>query len=564
MTTFGVFWIMVVVTAIIYYPSLQAPWYLDDIPVIVQNPMIRNLGESLGTVFQARGPAVSSFALNFYYGGLDPFGYHLVNLSLHLCCGYIIFLLLRRVERNGVLLPALGALLFIAHPLQTQAVTYVVQRMAILAACFFLLSLYLFVRARERLTAGVSFAAPGHLSFYLAAIFAGSFAFLSKENTVVLPLVLYLFVRLLLPPANDSRRLLLSLLPLAALSLILVAVRLLLPLSSGQTLAKLAGISHLPSANVLSPLHYLVTEFVVLWIYIRMLVLPYGQALEHGVDIATSLLEWRHLFAGAGLLLLGFLAVKIRRRQPLITAGIAWFFLTLAVESSVIPLDPLYEHRLYLPMFGFVLVLLGLMRRLPGSRSSAVVLLVMVISCLLLSWQRNRLWADPIAFYQDNLAKTPGNERVLTDLSLLLQGDGQSAAAEKLLLQALESHPDYIPAMMGLIGAYNSQRRLSEALAVARRGVEKYPHSPVLLRALATLYSNSGDIERAVEILGCALEDNSEQVPLLIDRAIALARLGHLPEAEVDFRKALSLAPGNPEARNGHVLILKGQDKPVN
>jgi Flp pilus assembly protein TadD len=215
-------------------------------------------------------------------------------------------------------------------------------------------------------------------------------------------------------------------------------------------------------------------------------------------------------------------------------------------------------------MFGFVLVLLGLMRRLPGSRSSAVVLLVMVISCLLLSWQRNRLWADPIAFYQDNLAKTPGNERVLTDLSLLLQRDGQSAAAEKLLLQALESHPDYIPAMMGLIGAYNSQRRLSEALAVARRGVEKYPHSPVLLRALATLYSNSGDIERAVEILGCALEDNSEQVPLLIDRAIALARLGHLPEAEVDFRKALSLAPGNPEARNGLVLILKGQDKPVN
>jgi protein O-mannosyl-transferase len=559
----GVLCTLAVVAALLYFPSLHAPWYLDDMTAIVQNPETRDLGGSLGKIFLPRGLALFSFALNYHLGGTDPFGYHLVNLGLHIGCGLLVYLLLRRV-RESVFLPVLGALLFIAHPLQTQAVTYVVQRMAVLAALFFLLSLWLFVRARERLAGGVPFADAGHLRYYLGALIAGLGAIFTKENTAVLPVVLYLYVIVLLPPATDRRRLLLSLLPFVAGPLALTAVRLLVPIAGGETLANIANptlLATAPHFTYFTPLHYLVTEFSVLWIYIRMLLLPYGQAFEHNISIATSLFELHHLAAGAALLLLGALAVWLRRRQPLIATGIAWFFLTLAVESSFIPLDPLYEHRLYLPMFGFILVVLGLLQLLPGRRFGLAALVVMVLLYLPLTWERNRLWADPIAFYSDNLAKFPGNVRVLTDLALKVLNDGPVTAAEPLLRQALESNPDYTPAWISLVAVYNRQGRMAEAFAAARQGLERSPHSPALLRALATTYSNSGDLEQALPPLEQILAADPRHLLARTDRAFVLARLGRLPEAEAEFRKVLAIDANDIAARNGLALVLKSQGK---
>jgi protein O-mannosyl-transferase len=501
----GVLGILAAVAALLYYPSLHAPWYMDDTSAIVQNPGIRDLGGSLGKIFLPRGLALFSFALNYHFGGTDPFGYHLVNLGLHIGCGFLVYLLLRRVVRESVLLPTLGALLFIAHPLQTQAVTYVVQRMAVLAALFFLLSLWLFVRARERLASGALFADARHLGYYLGALLAGIGAVFTKENTAVLPVVLYLYVTVLLPPTGDRRRLLLSLLPFAAGPLALAVVRLLLPLAGDKTLAGITATGYLVHTQQLTPLRYLVTEFSVLWVYIRMLFLPYGQALQHSYPVATSLFEWRHLLAGTGLALLGALAVQLRRRQPLIATGIAWFFLTLAVESSLIPLDPLFEHRLYLPIFGFVLVVFGLIQLLPSRRAGVVILMAAVLVCLPLSWQRNRLWADPIAFYQDNLAKVPHSERVLTDLAISYFGAGRLAEAEPLLLRARAKNPDYLPASVNLISLYISRGRLPEAFALARREVVKYPRSVDLRTVFGLLYYRNGDLERALQSLDQAL-----------------------------------------------------------
>jgi protein O-mannosyl-transferase len=557
----GVVGLLAVVAALLYYPSLHAPWYMDDVTAIAENQDIRDLGGSLGKIFRTRGLALFSFALNYHFGGTDPFGYHLVNLGLHLGCGLLVYLLLRRVVHESVLLPVLGALIFIAHPLQTQAVTYVVQRMAVLAALFFLLSLWLFVRARERLTAGVPFAASGHLRYYLGALLAGLCAIFTKENTAVLPVVLYLYVTFFLPPAGDRRRLLLSLLPFAAGPLALASVRLFVPLAAGESLTTITGTTRLVDAQYLTPLHYLVTEFSVLWVYIRMLFLPYGQALEHGYPVAASLLDPLHLVAGAGLVLLGALAVRLRRRQPLISAGIAWFFLTLAVESSVIPLDPLFEHRLYLPMFGFVLVLLGLLRLLPGRRAGIAVLAAMVLVCLPLTWQRNRLWADPVTFYRDNLAKVHNSERVLNDLAARYLDAGRYTDAEPLLLQALELNPEFIDIYTNLVVVYTEQGRLPEAFALARKGLAKELRSEQLLTALGILYYKSSDLDHALQTLDQALEINPDYALALSNRAAFLAQSGRIAEAEAAFRKALALNAVDVVLRNDLALALKMQGK---
>jgi protein O-mannosyl-transferase len=557
----GVISALIAVAALLYYPSLHAPWYMDDISVIVENPAIRDLRGSLGEVFISRGIAMISFALNYRFGGTDPFGYHLVNIGLHLGCGVLVYLLLRRVVRESVLLPALGALLFIAHPLQTEAVTYVVQRMAVLAALFFLLALWFFVRARERLSAGHPFSDAGHLGSYLGAVIAGICAVYTKENTAVLPIVLYLYVTVFLPPVTDRRRLLLSLLPFAAGPLALAVVRLFIPLAAGESLTAITGTINFVKAPYLTTLHYLVTEFSVIWVYIRMLFLPYGQALDHSYPVAANLFELRHLAAGVGLVLLGTLAVRLRHRNPLLAVGIAWFFLTLAVESTVIPLDPLFEHRLYLPMFGFVLAILGLLRLLPGRRVGVAVLAVMILLCLPLTWQRNQLWADQLTFYHDNLAKVPNSARVLSDLAYWYINAGRPADAEPLLLQALERDPDHLTTYINLVAVYVYQGRTAEAFALARRGLEKYPRSKKLLTSIGALYYNNVDYARALQALDQALTIDPDYVFAQTTRVKILASLGRWPEAEAGYRKALVINGADVVLHNGLAVALMQQGK---
>lgn len=179
------------VVALLYGHTLHAPWYLDDQSAINDNPLVVNLGLAWRQLMALRGVAILSFALNHALSGWSLAGFHLVNILIHAACGGLVLLLLRRVFPEAPYFPLLGALLFVAHPLQTEAVTYIVQRMTSLSALFFLLSLYLFVRSRELLASG------------------------SKENSVVLPLALLLFVVAFLPGERLRRPLLLALTPFA-------------------------------------------------------------------------------------------------------------------------------------------------------------------------------------------------------------------------------------------------------------------------------------------------------------------------------------------------------------
>lgn len=552
---------LAIATALVYYPSLHAPWYMDDTTSIILNPVVRDLKLSLNQLLQPRGMAIFSFALNYQIGGTDPFGYHLVNFALHFCCAVLVYLLLLPVVRHDSTKAALGALLFVVHPLQTQAVIYLVQRMAVLAAFFFLLALWLFARARCHLAAGIPFTTPRHLGCYLGAVVAGACAVYTKENTAVLPVVLYLYGTISLPPAPDRRRLLLSLLPFLAVPLALTISRFIWPLYTGTPLLAIANPDLPANSPGITPLRYLVTEFSVLWVYIRMLFLPYGQTLEHSYPLAENLLALKHLAAGIGLAILGWLAIHLRRRLPLVASGVAWFFATLAVESTIIPLDPLYEHRLYLPMFGFILVLLGLFDLLPRRRTAPVALVVIVLVLLPLAWQRSRLWADPVAFYRDNLTKTPHSERVLTDLAANLLVTGRQTEAEPLLQRALELNPSYLAAFTNLIAVYSKQGRINEAFALARQGLEREPRSVDLLTALGALYFKVGDNSRALQAFDQALALNPHYALAQNNRAAILAQSGRLAEAEEAFRVAVTLNPADVSLRNDLALALKMQGK---
>ena len=129
---------IVLLGSILYSNTLHVPWYMDDINNILDNQAVHSLGEAWQALFtSARGFVNLTFAVNYALGGDNVVGFHVVNIAIHLLTSCLVFLLLKRVFRRNGLFAVGGALIFLAHPLQTQAVTYIVQRATGLAALFF-------------------------------------------------------------------------------------------------------------------------------------------------------------------------------------------------------------------------------------------------------------------------------------------------------------------------------------------------------------------------------------------------------------------------------------------
>lgn len=544
--------LIVAAVALLYGHTLQAPFYLDDQWAIVDRHLLRDLPASLRHLFGQRGLTYLTFAINFRLTGLSLPALHLTNLALHAGCGILVWLLLRRFVA-GFWLPLLGALLFVAHPLQTQAVTYLVQRATLLGSFFFLLAFLLYLRARQALAAGAARTAFAYLRPYLGAVAAGACAVLAKENTATLPLVLLVWDRLFpLPSRQDWRQSLRDSLPFC-LAPLLVGLSMLVTVAAAGGSAILAV--PLASMQHNGPLNYLFTQFSVLWVYLRLLLLPYGQALEHDYPVVATLVTGQSLLALAGLLALGWGAWRLRRRLPLLAFGVAWFFLALAVESSVIPLDPLFEHRLHLPLFGFVLVLLTGLPALLGERRAALLLALALLICAPLTWQRNSLWNDPIALYEDNLRQVPGSERASETLATLYGKVGRFDAERQLLEKTLRHFPENYIVSVNLAKVYAEENRWPEAYALLEEGIRRQPEVADFYETAALLASRQGESQRAVDYLrrGVAAP-GAERARLWNDLGVLYSEAGEARQAEAAFRESLA---ANPDNRDAHLNLGK-------
>ncbi|MDA9101382.1 hypothetical protein N9K06_01755, partial [Omnitrophica bacterium] len=360
---FGYIWwpltLLALGAILIYGNVLRTGFILDDNNTIIHNVDIRSLGlllqkwSRLSSRFMSR----LTFQVNYSMGGFDPFIYHVTNLLIHYLTAVVVFFLTRFILRysdsslfaersvfraNGRVQNGFAffvAALFLVHPIQTQAVAYITQRDASLASLFYLLSLWFYAMDGHRLFS---------LKIVLSWVFF-AFAIYSKLIALTLPAALILyevcFKRL---NAENIKRMFLRILPYMFLaSLIFIA--------NGFYVSKTKE-NFLPVApREFSNLEYLFTQFNVLCTYIRLLFLPYNQNLDYDYPISRSLTEPNTIFAIVFLVIVFALGVwAYWKKRRLVAFGIFWFFITLSIESSFIPLeDVIFEHRLYLPMFGF-------------------------------------------------------------------------------------------------------------------------------------------------------------------------------------------------------------------
>jgi len=453
----------------VYINTLTVPWHYDDQPNIVDNQQLHlprlDMDSIRQTFFSQAGkehlfrPLPSlSFALNWYWGKDDTTGYHWVNIVFHLLTAVVLYLAIRALFRTpalagcypagtGTFVALAGAAVWAVNPVQTQAVTYIVQRMAVMAALFYLAGLWAYLRAR--LSAGRRRA--GY--FLLTGVMALA-AVLSKENAILLPLsLLVLEIIFFVTPDREKalsrpfwRR------PAFILAIILAG-------------AVLAGLTVFVGGNPLFFLHgydwrpFTLTERVltqprIVLFYLSQLFypLPSRLSITHDVVLSGSLFSpWTTL--PAIVLVFGLItaAWQLRRRFPLFAWAVLFYFLNHLVESTVIPLELIFEHRNYLPSF-FLFVPVaaawykGIIYYQSRSRMIHIGLVVCGIVVLVgfgrFTYERNRVWQSTETLWYDAMRKAPRSAGPITNVAVGLAWKKQATPAEnrlalKLLQKAL-------------------------------------------------------------------------------------------------------------------------------
>lgn len=526
---------IVALGTLVYANTFGVPLVYDDRDSILQNRVIRDWSD-LGALWRfnpTRFVLYFSLALNYRLGGLEVWGYHLMNLAIHLGAALLVYWLVRLIHfsswarsqpretvRHGPEVALFSALLFVAHPIQTQAVTYIVQRAESLAAFFYLLALALYVRGRQSAADGLAPALPCHgemtscgrprgsspaaAPWLLAALLSAALGMLTKETVASLSAALLLYEVCFLSPLSRPSRLL-WLLPFCLLPVFPFW------LSTGGELA-------LPSqGGALSRWSYLVTQSRVLVTYMRLLLLPIGQNLDYDYPAYDSLRApavLGSLLLLASLLVLAVLAFK---RHRLLFFALLWFFVTLSVTSSVIPvLDVIYEHRLYLATLGYGLFLSWvLLRALENwgkwSRGIALAALsFLVLAYALAAHQRNRVWGDEVGLWQDCVAKSPRKARPHKNLGSALIEAGRYPEATSPLRIAIALKPDDAEAYYNLGLAYQSLQLFDPAIEAYRRAVALRPGDGHARNNLGIAYINKGWYGKAMEEFEKALRLDKE------------------------------------------------------
>lgn len=438
--------------AVLYANSLEVPFYFDDTQNIVINEGIHleelswtGLKEAALSLKPTRAVAFVSFALNYYFGGEQVAGYHAVNIAIHVVNAILVFWLVRLTLQlpalrynagDAGLIAFLVALLWLVNPVQTQTVTYIVQRWNSLAVLFYLGALLLYLHGRL-----AAASARRWLLFGGCALCAG-LGFLTKEITAVLPFFILLYEWFFLQDLSGAwlRR---YSVPVGLVLLLFVLLALMYTdhYSAYRALFSL----ELPeySNRWFTLGERLLTEPRVVLYYLGLLLFPapWRLNLDHDFPLSYGLLDPPDtFFAILALAALFAFAVLGARRYRLAAFCILWYLGHLVIESSVIGLEIIYEHRTYLPSIGVFLLLVALALRTPLSRR-VLVAGFCLLAALWSVWtvERNALWADPSRFWLDVAAKSPDLLRPYHALGIIAINNGDHREAEAWFTRAIEA-----------------------------------------------------------------------------------------------------------------------------
>ncbi|MES2598940.1 MAG: tetratricopeptide repeat protein [Verrucomicrobiota bacterium] len=559
---------------LLYGHTLHFETMLDDEPYVFNNPLLKNsesflyplyfksfalsadkwgISPDVPLNFILRPVAYLSFYLNLNFGGHETAGFRLVNISLHMMNGMLLFLLARSLlgRNNGSsFIAALTvAVLFTAHPLATESVTYIVQRFESLSTLFSLLTLLAYIQSKKAssLPRGQAWKA-GSLLCMLMAMF-------TKETAVTLPVLL-----VLLEMTWRRQTLWRSLVSTRWHLLLIPVIPVLIFASEWAQNGRFSVVGTLNITNG-GPQEHTVAQYfmtqVCAWVsYLRLLILPVGQNFDHSYPLITSITDWRLISCGVlvlGLLLASWLFFRHRRGATgaMVLWGVLLYFITLAPSSSIVPLPDLFsEHRCYLPSIGIFIALAALLKevfslRLP-SLSRFTLLATGSVCVLALSFAtllRNESYRTRESMWRDALSKGSDKARVWKGLGIAANNAGRPDDAIQCFKHATENHPEDIEAWINLCAMYVQRKRSEEALATANLAIVHAGQKATLLHLMAHAMVQLGrwqDAKRVWENILRTLPDHRDSHLSLAEIA---AQTGKSQEAMRHLNAAERIMP---------------------
>jgi tetratricopeptide (TPR) repeat protein len=577
-----------------YSNTFRVPFIFDDRESIVENPRIESLLPLTSSMSWQPQSAVAgrpivcfSLALNHAISGRDVWSYHALNLLVHMSNALLLFGIIRRTlpkTRNlkpetlppdaprSTTLAAAIALLWVAHPLNTEAVTYVVQRTELLFAFFLLLTLYCVIRGTEQRGSGVpplqnptkrrDAASTARRGWFLAAIVSCALGMGCKEVMAVAPVLVLLYDRVFLA-ANwrdvfQQRGFLHT--GLMATWLIVGALVATAPRSATAGF----GVE-------ISPWNYLLTQSGVILHYLRLAVFPYPLSLDYS--------DWKVAsgFGDAALtatVVLALLAANIWAlwKKPALGFLGACFFLILAPSSSFVPIatELAAERRMYLPLAAVVALIVlaanwGIEKLLRGaaqqSRVKFGVTAALVSLLAAMTFARNRDYRDELALWIDVAEKRPNNATAQHQIGVLLNQRGETDKAQRYFAEAMRLRPALKAAYLNTQGIELARAgKFEEAIARYEEALRIVPDLAAARTNWGAALFRLGRVEEALAQYEIALRLAPYDAATQYHVGVALLSLSKTDEAIRHFREALRIKPDAELAHGalGRALLVSG------
>jgi len=548
---------------LVYHNSFGVPFVFDDEPSIISNPTIRSLTTAWwpptddGGLTVAGRPVLNfSLGLNYAISGLEVWSYHALNLLIHLAAGLVLFDLVRRTllaapeagsaippyNRDAVWIALVAALLWALHPLQTESVTYVIQRAESLTGLLYLLTLWCFARSTE----------PGAGAGWARGAFACCLLGMgSKEVMVSAPLLVALYDRTFVAGSWRevwTRR--------RGQHLALAGTWLVL---AGLVLTNLDRGGSAGAALPVSPVDYALTQVYAITHYLRLTVWPAPLILDYGSALVDA---WWPIVWSA-LLLLPLVVASLWAGWRGLAAGFCgvFFFAVLAPSSSVVPVNQaMAEHRMYLPLAAVMVVMTTGLYSLLGRRALAL-LAVAAVALGVATERRNEDYATNIRIYEDTVAKRPGNARAMALLADYYQRAGRFEEARDQLVRSLQVEPGVHEVLNNLGNVWLKLGEAGKAIDCLRQALALRPDNHAALNNLASALALAGRAPEAIAQLEVALQQNPAAWATRYNLASLQAQTGRLTDAAANFGSVVAAQPDDIEARVSYATLLQAQGR---
>ncbi len=563
MTKKALLWIIIAVGFLTYLSSLFNSFVWDDEQFIQKNVFIREW-QYLPQIFTTNTIAGSgqqsnyyrplttlSFAVDYHLWGLQPFGFHLTNLIFHTGAAVFLFLFLDELlkrRRTSFWI----SLVFLTHPLQTEAVTYANSRGDSHYAFWLFLSLYLFLHVLHHKTINLPIYRGKRLSLNSGWLFLLTFLFylfslLSKEIALSATALYGMILLFIAPKSKVGWGVLVG---LGGLAVIYLLLRLTV-LNFGNTLNFYQADTEYTRSLVIR----LLTFCKVFWTYLSLIFLPFSLHMERDTELVRSFSSgWVLGFLG----LLGSLGglgwfEYLKRKTYFILFGMGWFFVMIAPVSGIVPINGiLYEHWLYTPLIGIVITIVGLGAFLPVKRISSQIFiwglgsLVVVYICL--TWYQNYLWADPVRFYEYTL-QYANSPRLHNNLAMSYADVGKFDKAIPEYQKAIGLADVYPQTHHNLANSYGSVGKYDLAEQEYLTALNMDPNFFFSYPQLVNLYLKTKQPAKALPLLEKLDQQNPNNLQVILTYGKVLKELGKAELAQQKFNQALQLSNYNPEVK---------------